>query len=61
MISTFFFLLTIQTGDALLLIRREDVLNRFSLKLGAALRLYTHIVELQYKNNNPIIAWNEFY
>ncbi|XP_031627097.1 supporter of activation of yellow protein [Contarinia nasturtii] len=48
-------------GDALLLIRREDVLNRFSLKLGPALRLYTHIVELQYKNNNPILAWNEFY
>lgn len=47
-------------GDALLLIKREDVLNRFSLKLGPALRLYTHIVELQYKNNNPILAWNEF-
>lgn len=47
-------------GDALLLIKREDVLNRFTLKLGPALRLYTHIVELQYKNNNPILAWNEF-
>lgn len=47
-------------GDALLLIKREDVLNRFSLKLGPALRLYTHIIELQYKNNNPILAWNEF-
>lgn len=47
-------------GDALLLIKREDVLNRFDLKLGPALRLYTHIIELQYKNNNPILAWNEF-
>lgn len=47
-------------GDALLLIKREDVLNRFSLKLGPALRLYSHIVSLQYKNNNPILAWNEF-
>lgn len=47
-------------GDALLLVKREDVLNRFNLKLGPALRLYTHIVELQYKNNNPILAWNEF-
>ncbi|XP_055297578.1 uncharacterized protein LOC129566069 [Sitodiplosis mosellana] len=47
-------------GDALLLIKREDVLNRFNLKLGPALRLYMHIVELQYKNNNPILAWNEF-
>lgn len=47
-------------GDALLLIKREDVLDRFNLKLGAALRLYAHIVSLQYKNNNPILAWNEF-
>lgn len=47
-------------GDALLLIKREDVLNRFDLKLGPALRLYSHIVSLQYKNNNPILAWNEF-
>lgn len=47
-------------GDALLLIKREDVLNRFDLKLGPALRLYSHIVALQYKNNNPILAWNEF-
>lgn len=47
-------------GDALLLIKREDVLNRFSLKLGPALRVYSHIVALQYKNNNPILAWNEF-
>lgn len=46
-------------GDALLLIKREDVLNRFNLKLGPALRLYSHIVTLQYKNNNPILAWNE--
>lgn len=46
-------------GDALLLIRREDVLNRFNLKLGAALRLYSYIVSIQYKNNNPILAWNE--
>lgn len=46
-------------GDALLLIKREDVLNRFNLKLGPALRLYSHIVTLQYKNNNPILAWDE--
>lgn len=47
-------------GDALLLIKREDVLDRFNLKLGAALRLYAQIVSLQYKNNNPILAWNEY-
>lgn len=47
-------------GDALLLLRREDVLNRFNLKLGPALHLYSQIVSLQYKNNNPILAWNEF-
>lgn len=46
-------------GDALLLIKREDVLNRFNLKLGPALRLYSHIVTLQFKNNNPILAWDE--
>lgn len=47
-------------GDALLLIKREDVLDRFNLKLGAALRLYAHIISIQYKNNNPVLAWNEF-
>lgn len=46
-------------GDALLLIKRDDVLNRFNLKLGPALRLYSHIVTLQCRNNNPILAWNE--
>lgn len=46
-------------GDALLLIKREDVLNRFNLKLGPALRLYSHIVALQFRNTNPILAWNE--
>lgn len=46
-------------GDALLLIKREDVLNRFNLKLGPALRLYAHIVALQSKHNNPILSWNE--
>lgn len=45
-------------GDALLLIKREDVLNRFNLKLGPALRLYSHIVALQCRNNNPILSWN---
>lgn len=45
-------------GDALLLIKREDVLNRFNLKLGPALRLYSHIVALQCRNNHPILAWN---
>lgn len=46
-------------GDALLLIKREDVLQRFNLKLGAALRLHAQIVALQYKNDNPILVWNE--
>lgn len=46
-------------GDALLLMKREDIL-RFDLKLGVALRLYAQIVSLQFKNNNPILVWNEF-
>lgn len=46
-------------GAALLLIKRDDVLNRFNLKLGPALRLYARIVALQHKNNNPILVWNE--
>lgn len=45
-------------GDALLLMKREDIL-RFNLKLGVALRLYSQIVSLQFKNNNPILVWNE--
>lgn len=46
-------------GDALMLINREDVLTKFNLKLGPALRLYSHIVTLQFKNNNPVLAWEE--
>lgn len=46
-------------GDALLLINREDVLTKLNLKLGPALRLYSHILTLQYKNNNPILGWDE--
>lgn len=46
-------------GDALLLIKRADVIRRFNLKLGPALRLYSYIVALQNKHNNPILAWNE--
>lgn len=46
-------------GDALLLIKRKDVIDRFTLKLGPALRLYSHIASLQCKHNNPILAWNE--
>lgn len=46
-------------GDALLLMKRDDVL-RFDLKLGIALRLYSQIVSLQYKNNNPILVWNDY-
>lgn len=46
-------------GDALLLINREDVLTKFNLKLGPALRLYSHILTLQFKNNNPILGWDE--
>lgn len=47
-------------GYALLLLKRDDVLKQFKLTLGAALRLYSHIVSLQYKNNNPILAWEDF-
>lgn len=46
-------------GDALLLVSREDVLTKFNLKLGPALRLYSHILTLQFKNNNPIFGWDE--
>lgn len=46
-------------GDALMLMSREDVLSKFNLKLGKALRLYGHILTLQMQNNNPILAWDE--
>lgn len=47
-------------GYALLLLKRDDVLKQFNLTLGAALRLYSHIVSLQYKSNNPILVWEGF-
>lgn len=47
-------------GDALLLLQREDVVSRFNLKLGQALRLYSYVVELQFKCNNPSLAWAKF-
>lgn len=47
-------------GYALLLLKRDDILRQFKLTLGSALRLYSHIVSLQYKNNNPVLAWEDF-
>lgn len=34
-------------GSSLLLMRRSDVLKGFEMKLGPALKIYSHIVRLQ--------------
>lgn len=44
-------------GASLLLMKRSDVIRGLSLKLGPALRLYSFIVRLQSKSNDPRLTW----
>ncbi|CAD7090593.1 unnamed protein product [Hermetia illucens] len=44
-------------GASLLLVKRSDVVSGMSLKLGPAIRIYTRIVQLQSKSNDPRLTW----
>lgn len=45
-------------GIALLLFKRKDILTRFDMKLGTALRIYSHVLRLQARVNDVRLGWN---
>lgn len=44
-------------GSSLLLLKRSDVVSHFPVKLGPAIRIYSFIVKLQTKSNDPRLTW----
>lgn len=46
-------------GEALLIMKRSDIVNsKFNhIKLGTAIKFWTHILRLQTKSNDPTQAW----
>ncbi|XP_067006833.2 histone acetyltransferase KAT6B [Anabrus simplex] len=44
-------------GDALLLLRRQDVLHGMGLKLGPALKVYRHVQRLQIRRSEAHLFW----
>lgn len=46
-------------GASLLLLTRQDVMNRFGLKLGPALRVFELVLSLQSQSDDVTLAWLE--
>lgn len=44
-------------GHSLLLMRRMDVLKGLTLKLGPALKIYRHVLKLQYRRDDHKLYW----
>ncbi|XP_037936374.1 uncharacterized protein LOC119670257 [Teleopsis dalmanni] len=44
-------------GASLLLLKRSDVIKKLPLKLGPSLRIYSLILKLQTKQNDPTLGW----
>ncbi|KAK4875783.1 hypothetical protein RN001_012205 [Aquatica leii] len=44
-------------GRSLLLMKRMDVLTSLKLKLGPALKIYRHVVKLQFRRDDPKLYW----
>ncbi|XP_022905057.1 sterile alpha motif domain-containing protein 1 isoform X2 [Onthophagus taurus] len=44
-------------GRSLLLMKRFDVLTGLKLKLGPALKIYRHVLKLQYRRDDPKLYW----
>lgn len=44
-------------GASLLLMKRQDILKQLNLKLGIALKIYSHVVRLQAQSNDPRLSW----
>lgn len=44
-------------GCSLLLLKRMDVLKSLRLKLGTALKIYRHVLKLQFRRDDPKIFW----
>lgn len=45
-------------GQSLLLMKRADVLTGLCLKLGPALKVYSHVKKLQIRRSNPKLLWS---
>uniref|UniRef100_A0A1Y1M3B8 PHD-type domain-containing protein n=1 Tax=Photinus pyralis TaxID=7054 RepID=A0A1Y1M3B8_PHOPY len=44
-------------GSSLLLMKRMDVISSLKLKLGTALKIYRHVVKLQFRRDDPKLYW----
>ncbi|KAF2882967.1 hypothetical protein ILUMI_23195 [Ignelater luminosus] len=44
-------------GRSLLLMKRMDVIGSLKLKLGPALKIYRHVVKLQFRRDDPKLYW----
>ncbi|KAF5272217.1 hypothetical protein FQA39_LY01299 [Lamprigera yunnana] len=44
-------------GRSLLLMKRMDVLSSLKLKLGPALKIYRHVLKLQFRRDDPKLYW----
>lgn len=45
-------------GTSLLLLKRSDVVKKLPIKLGPSLRIYSLILKLQTRVNDPTLGWN---
>jgi hypothetical protein len=47
-------------GEALLIMKRSDIVNNklTYIKLGTAIKFWSHILRFQTKSNDPTQAWN---
>jgi hypothetical protein len=48
-------------GDALLCLRRSEVVDHLGLNLGCALHLYCEILKLQTRSGDPTLTWRTQY
>lgn len=44
-------------GHALLMMNRKDVLCGLNLLLGPALKIYRHVLKLQFRRDDPALYW----
>lgn len=44
-------------GRSLLLLRRGDIVHSFKLRLGTALKIFKHVIKLQYRRDDPRLYW----
>ncbi|KAJ6626768.1 Sterile alpha motif domain-containing protein 13 [Pseudolycoriella hygida] len=45
-------------GPSLYLLKRSDIVKGFNINIGPAVKIYSHVLKLQTKCNDPTIAWH---